>query len=108
MPIAPVSVIYNSEALGIEVEGCNVMVIELAVLLEIELPSVICGLAVPRLLTIAPVEMNPAEQLSTEVVTANEFEANMFVGLRATFPRTMVFAPAGRPEPLPTKTVITL
>ena len=78
IPTAPVSVMYSIELLGIEVDGCKVMVTVLAVLLAMELPSEIFGLEVPRLFTIAPiagVEMKPAEQVSTVVVTAKEFEA---------------------------------
>ena len=39
---------YSIELLGIEIDGCKVIVIVLAVLLAMELPSVIFGLEVPR------------------------------------------------------------
>ena len=48
IPTAPVSVMYSIELLGIEVDGCKVMVTVLAVLLAMELPSEIFGLEVPR------------------------------------------------------------
>ena len=74
IPSAPVRVMYSIESLGIEVDGCKVIVIVLAVLLAMELPSVIFGLEVPRLpnalTAIVGVETKPAEQVSTEVVTA--------------------------------------
>ena len=54
IPIAPVSVMYSIELLGIEVDGCKVMFIVLPVLLAMELPSVIFGLEIPRLPAITP------------------------------------------------------
>ena len=54
IPIAPESVMYSIELLGIEIDGCKVMVIVLAVLLAMELPSVIFGLEAPRLPAITP------------------------------------------------------
>ena len=39
---------YIIELLGIEIDGCKVIVIVLPVLLAMELPSVIFGLDVPR------------------------------------------------------------
>ena len=66
---------YSTEELGIAVEGCRVMVMVLAILLDMLLPSVSCGLEVPRLFTIEPDEIKPAEQVSTGIRTEKAFEA---------------------------------
>ena len=89
---------YSIESLGIEVDGCKLIVIELAVLLAMELPSVIFGLFWRRA-EMEPEDIIPAEQASLLVNTKIEFDAATAVVLIVRPVNTIVFGPAGSCTP---------